>query len=129
MSAGHGDADTYLVLGEVWYQLDEPRKAKRYFEAAAALAPYNSAMFFSLAKACAKLGETELATRYRAKFQELKDAETAAQQGDTSSAAASPRRGAYSDPCRRDHAARRQGLSGRESNSSWPRSPGCGGSN
>ena len=81
---GHGDADTYLVLGEVWYQLDEPRKAKRYFEAAAALAPYNSAMFFSLAKACAKLGETELATRYRAKFQELKDAETAAQKGETS---------------------------------------------
>lgn len=84
VSDGHGDADTYLVLGEVWYQLDEPRKAKRCFEAAAALAPYNSAMVFSLAKACAKLGETELATRYRTKFQELKNAETAAQQGDSS---------------------------------------------
>jgi tetratricopeptide (TPR) repeat protein len=82
VSAGHADADAYLVLGEVWYQLDEPRKAKRYFETAAALAPYNSAMLFSLAKACAKLGETELATQYRAKFQELKDAETAAQKGD-----------------------------------------------
>ncbi|MHB8974964.1 MAG: tetratricopeptide repeat protein [Pirellulaceae bacterium] len=84
VSAGHADADTYLVLGEAWYQLDEPRKAKRCFEAAAALAPYNSAMLFSLAKACAKLGETELATRYRTRFQELKDAETAAQVGDTS---------------------------------------------
>ncbi len=31
VSDGHADADTYLVLGEVWYQLDEPRKAKRCF--------------------------------------------------------------------------------------------------
>ncbi|MHB0958087.1 MAG: tetratricopeptide repeat protein [Pirellulaceae bacterium] len=84
VNEGQGDADTYLVLGEVWYQLDQPRKAKRCFEAATALAPYNSAMVFSLAKACAKLGETELATHYRAKFQELKEAETGAQEGDTS---------------------------------------------
>ncbi len=75
---GRGDAEAYQVLGEVCYQLNEPRAAKRYFEAAAAMAPYDAAMFYGLARACAKLGEDDLAKQYRARFQELKDAEMAA---------------------------------------------------
>ena len=81
---GHGEGNDYLVLGEVCFQQNEFRSAKRYFEAAVALAPYDPAMYFSLAKACTKLGEADQAERYRAKFQELKDAEMAAHKGDTS---------------------------------------------
>lgn len=75
---GRGDAEAYQVLGEVCYELNDPRAAKRYFEAAAAMAPYDAAMFYGLARACTKLGEDELAKQYRARFQELKDAEMAA---------------------------------------------------
>ena len=81
---GHGEGNDYLVLGEVCFQQNEFRTAKRYFEVAVALAPYDPAMYFSLAKACTKLGEADQAERYRAKFQELKDAEMAAHKGATS---------------------------------------------
>lgn len=84
VGGGHGDAHDYLVLGEVCFQRSEWRKAKRYFEAAVALGPYDSTMFYSLARACAKLGETDQAEAHRAKFQELKDIEMAAHKGDTS---------------------------------------------
>lgn len=76
VKSGRADADTYLVLGEVCFQLNDVRQAKRYFEAAAALAPDNTAMYYSLAKACAKLGEDDLAAEHRATFQRLKDVKT-----------------------------------------------------
>lgn len=84
VKAGHGDADNYLVLGEVCFQLDDARTAKRYFEAAAALAPDNAAMYYSLAKACAKLGEEDLVAQHRATFQRLKEVEAEIRKGKSS---------------------------------------------
>jgi len=84
VKGGQADADTYLVLGEVCFQLNDVRQAKRYFEAAAALAPDNAAMYYSLAKACAKLGEDDLAAEHRATFQRLKEVEGTLQKGEGS---------------------------------------------
>ena len=83
VQSGKGDADAYFVLGEVCNQLDELRKAERYFAAAVALAPYNASMVFSLAKVCTRLGETELAAQYQRQFQELKATEAAAEKEST----------------------------------------------
>jgi tetratricopeptide (TPR) repeat protein len=83
---GQADADSYFVLAEACYKLNDLQKAERYYSAASALLPFSSSMMFGLVKVCRKLGKKEKAAEYQQRFQELKDAEkAAAEQQDASS--------------------------------------------
>ncbi len=67
-----GNAETYLVLGKVYSQMDRLEEAKQSLLRATALAPRRVDVLYSLAAVCAKLGEAEQAAEFRRQFERLK---------------------------------------------------------
>jgi tetratricopeptide (TPR) repeat protein len=74
LAAGKSDAEAFLLLGEVYNQLDRPERAKRYSVLAADLAPHRPDTLYAAARMCKKTGDTEAASAYLSQFEQLKAA-------------------------------------------------------
>ena len=69
------DYEAYLDQGLALFEVENFVQAKKSLEKAVELNPKHSRVYFKLAEACERLGESTKAEEYRAKFQELKAAE------------------------------------------------------
>ncbi|MEZ6119981.1 MAG: tetratricopeptide repeat protein [Pirellulaceae bacterium] len=73
------DAETLYLLGNARFELQDFAKAKQYYQQALLQQPDHSSATYAMVRTAARLGDTETAAEYAAKFQEL---EAAAQEAD-----------------------------------------------
>jgi tetratricopeptide (TPR) repeat protein len=64
----------YLLLGLALLQNDAPQEARQAYQSAIGIDPQDFFAYLGLANACARLGQTEQAKQYRAKFRQLQPA-------------------------------------------------------